>query len=83
MPSSPTSQPARRSRGARQCGAWSARYPAAAAARLPGKTGPAAVAGRHAQPEEGWRVRLEGVTALSRACHDEALGAWQTGTGTR
>lgn len=83
MPGSPISHPAaRRFRAARQPRGWQAGQARAAGAR-PGQAG--TLAERRARLEECWRVRLERVTALSLAYHDEAQDAGQalSGGGSR
>ena len=76
MPSSPISQPAARRSKARHPRGWRTGQSHAAVARQV-QAGPGELAERRARLEECWRVRLERVTALSLAYHDEVQGAEQ------
>ena len=81
MPSSPIShRAARQSRAARHPLRWRAGRSRTAGVR-PGQAGIGAPAELRARLEECWRVRLERVTTLSLAYHDEAADAAQAQPG--
>ena len=85
MPSSPISHPAARlSQAARHARGWPAGQSQASRVR-PTHARIAASAELRARLEECWRARLERVTALSLAYHDEAEDAAQAqpGSGAR